>query len=138
MKKPTIEWLKAARDDLDVIRELIDKPHLTHMVAFHVEQAIEKSLKALLEEDEIETPKIHSLTRLMNLLKREIKITNHDLLKILDQLYLDARYPGELGLLPYGKPTLEDANEFYRFAVEIFEEACNLLKINMNMLDNRD
>lgn len=108
------------------------------MVAFHAEQAIEKSLKALLEEDEIETPKIHSLTRLMNLLKREIKITNHDLLKILDQLYLDARYPGELGLLPYGKPTLEDANEFYRFAVELFEEACNLLKINKNMLDNRD
>jgi len=31
---------------------------------------------------------------------------------ILHQLYIDARYPVDFGLLPYGKPSLEDARRF--------------------------
>ena len=31
--------------------------------------------------------------------------------------YIDSRYPGDMGLLPYGKPTLEDAKEFHEFAL---------------------
>ena len=38
---------------------------------------------------------------------------NTDLFILLDQLYIDARYPGELGLLPDGKPSVSEAREFY-------------------------
>ena len=35
-----------------------------------------------------------------------------------------------MGLLPYGKPTLEDAREFYEFAISVFEKVCDILKID--------
>jgi len=35
-----------------------------------------------------------------------------------------------MGLLPHGKPTLEDAQEFYDFAVDIFNQVCNILNID--------
>jgi len=38
-----------------------------------------------------------------------------------DKLYIDARYPGNLGLLPKGKPTLADAQQFYEFAQKIYQ-----------------
>lgn len=37
----------------------------------------------------------------------------------LDRLYIDARYPGELGLMPYGKPTLEEAEIYFQEALKI-------------------
>ncbi|MCD6374082.1 MAG: HEPN domain-containing protein, partial [Caldisericaceae bacterium] len=52
MKKQTKYWLNLAREDLLVIQKIIDDPTLTNMVAFHAQQAIEKSLKAILEEQE--------------------------------------------------------------------------------------
>jgi len=42
MKKLTEEWLKAAKDDLNVIERIIDDVHLSHIVAFHAQQCIEK------------------------------------------------------------------------------------------------
>ena len=53
MKLITKEWLRRARDDLDVAKEIIVREHLTNMVAFHSQQAVEKSLKAIVEEFEI-------------------------------------------------------------------------------------
>ena len=44
MRETTREWLSRAKDDLDVIAEIKNKQHLTNMVAFHAQQAIEKSL----------------------------------------------------------------------------------------------
>jgi HEPN domain-containing protein len=58
MKKISEEWLKAAKDDLNVIERILDDEHLTHMVAFHSQQCIEKSLKAIIEEYEMGHMKI--------------------------------------------------------------------------------
>ena len=41
--KQATEWLKAAQDDLDSISYIIEAQHLTNVVAFHSQQAIEKS-----------------------------------------------------------------------------------------------
>ena len=49
MKKQAESWLSAAKDDLDVIKEIIGKDNLTNMIAFHAQQAIEKSFKAVVE-----------------------------------------------------------------------------------------
>jgi len=53
---------------------------------------------------------------------------NIELLIILDQLYIDSRYPGELGLLPNGKPSLTEGNQFNNFAKDIFLSAKNACK----------
>lgn len=37
----------------------------------------------------------------------------------LDRLYIDARYPGDLGLMPYGKPTLEEAEIYFQEALKV-------------------
>lgn len=64
MKTLTEDWLAAAKDDLAVIEKIIDEDHLSHMVAFHSQQCIEKVFKAILEERSLEIPKIHKLVTL--------------------------------------------------------------------------
>jgi len=51
-----------------------------------------------------------------------------DLVKKLDALYIDARYPSEWGILSYGKPTMEDARKFYELAMEIYDMVKNFLR----------
>ena len=140
MRAFTNEWLKAATDDLLIISDIIHRDTLTHMVAFHSQQAIEKVLKALLEEYEIDTPKIHKLIKLNTILLENNKFEQLDkeLLNSLDELYIDSRYPGEMGLLPYGKPTLKDAKRFYEFAQEIFNKVCKILNISIKELNNEN
>ena len=50
MKPITQAWLDRALDDLDAIEQLLEKEHLTNVVSFHAQQAVEKSLKAVIEE----------------------------------------------------------------------------------------
>jgi HEPN domain-containing protein len=124
MKKTTNDWFSSAESDLLLIQEIISRENLTHLSAFHAQQAIEKSFKAIIEEFELGFIKSHSLEMLHNKVKEHISTyINMDQLILLDQLYIDARYPGELGLLPDGKPSTKEANEFYILSKQIFEAA---------------
>lgn len=122
MKKISEEWLKAAKDDLRVADKIIADETLTHMVAFHSQQCIEKSLKAVMEEYGIDLVKIHNLERLLAIVKNYVKIdVDIVLIEKMDKLYIDSRYPADFGLLPDGKPTIEDAEEFYDAASSVHE-----------------
>jgi len=103
MKRQTEHWLDKAEEDLILVEEIIDNEYLTNMVAFHSQQAIEKSIKAVLEEKENHVPRIHNIITLKG------KIEN----------YIDSRYPTDLGLLPDGKPSKEIAEKFFGIATEI-------------------
>jgi HEPN domain-containing protein len=128
MKKIAEEWLKSASDDLRVIERIISDEHLTHIVAFHSQQCIEKSLKAVCEEFEIEAGKIHNLERLFQLVRGHLEVdTDPNLIPMLDKLYIDSRYPGDLGLLPEGKPTPEYSKSFHDFAERIYEKVKSTL-----------
>ena len=120
-KRQALHWLEAAKDDLDTITYLIDDEHLTNIVAFHAHQAVEKSLKALIEYNETSVHKTHNLERLYNNINEQIRI-DYDMLELLNELYIESRYPGDMGLLPNGKPTLEEAKNFYMFARFVYEE----------------
>jgi len=124
------EWMKASYYDLMVISEIIDNNILTHMVAFHSQQSLEKSFKALLEYNNKDVPKKHDLLLLKSKVEDFIKIDNEDTLEDINELYVDSRYPGEFGLLPDGKPSIEKAIEFYRFAQNIFDKICTILEID--------
>ena len=124
MKKPTEEWFNSAESDLLLIREISLNENLTHLSAFHAQQAIEKAFKAVIEEFDLGFVKTHSLEVLYNIIKDRILLKpDYDLLIILDQLYIDSRYPGEMGLLPNGKPTLKESKKFLDLATEIVEAA---------------
>ena len=121
MKPTTTAWLAAPKDDLLLIDEIYQKAELTHLVAFHAQQAIEKAFKAVLEEFDNVVPRIHSLETLLPKVQAYFELSaDFDLLEDLDKLYIDARYPGDLGLLPYGKPSLSDADGFKGVANNIY------------------
>ncbi len=122
------EWMKSAKLDLDCIHCMINEEHLTPVIAFHAQQAIEKTLKGWLEFKNVKTPKTHKLQSLFALAALDLEI-DEDLLIVLDDLYIDSRYPGEFGLLPEGNPTTEDAKQFYVLAEYVFDKACQQLNI---------
>ncbi len=120
------EWLKSAKTDLLTIEKIINEADLSHVVAFHSQQAVEKSFKALLENRKIDFKKQHDLIKIKN--KIDDFDADQDTLDTLNKLYIDSRYPGELGLLPYGKPTIQDAKNFFDFACEIYDKIDAILK----------
>jgi len=129
MKAITREWLDRAEDDLNAARLLMDSPDLTHLAAFHAQQAVEKSLKAVIEEYDLGLVKTHSLTRLLDVVRSNLDIlVDLDMLDRLEAVYIEARYPSELGLLPYGKPTHEDTRDLLSFANTIYEQVMAGLK----------
>ncbi|HNS21685.1 MAG TPA: HEPN domain-containing protein [Sedimentisphaerales bacterium] len=124
MKEITEHWLHAAHDDLRVTERIASDESLTHMVAFHAQQCIEKSLKAIVEEHQLGHIRIHNLARLLEIVRPILAIDAEAILiEKLDKLYIDARYPAELGLLPNGRPTLTDARQFYALAQSTYATA---------------
>jgi HEPN domain-containing protein len=113
-------WLSSAEMDLENIRVIIDNEFLTPVSCFHAQQCVEKSFKAMLEHHAIRIPKTHDLLRLYNPVDEFIsKEVDMKLLQKLNDVYVDTRYPGDLGLMPDGKPTVEEARQFYDFALSI-------------------
>ncbi len=96
MKDETREWLKYADADLSAAADLLSTGHPSHCLMF-CQQAIEKTLKALyVEALGDEPPRIHSLTRLAELLGLEVSEDQRALLADLGNLYFMLTYPGEL------------------------------------------
>ena len=124
------EWLKAAYLDIDSMSYIVKVEHLSSITAFHSQQSIEKTLKAIVQHKYSNVKNQHDLLKLYNSVSDVFTIDNLDILDTLNRLYTDSRYPGSFGLLPNGKPTLEDAKEFYEFALDIFDRVCKLLEID--------
>lgn len=121
--------MTSAQDDLETIAEVVENPRLTNIVAFHAQQCIEKCFKALLEEREERVPNIHNLVTLLAKVEGSLdESIDEDLLERLNQLYIEARYPGERGLLPEGKPPPDEAHRFYQFTQSIYEQIQRVLQ----------
>ena len=121
MKIITKEWLDLAFLDLESISYLIIDDRLTGQVAFLSQQAIEKSLKAIIEEYNSKVPRIHSLSKLFELCSANIDLEVNEIVVIaLDSIYTESRYPGEQGLLPEGKPGKDQVSKYFEFAKYVF------------------
>ncbi len=129
MKRQAEIWMDSASDDLLVIKEIIRNHGLTHMVAFHAQQAVEKSFKAVLEENEEEVPRTHNLISLKGRTEKYISIKiERDCFDRLNELYIDSRYPADTGLLPDGKPPPQTASDFFRTAETIYKKTREYLE----------
>ncbi len=131
MKKATAEWLKFASGDFQAAKKLSDEPDLTNIVLFHCQQTIEKSLKALLSEHINSVPRIHSVytlfERLPENIKHKLNIQIEDI-EIIDTIYIDSRYPSDMGLLPSGLPTKQELTYILDLTKIIFNKTSGLLK----------
>jgi HEPN domain-containing protein len=122
MKQTTREWLKYAEDDLLAARALSHEDRLSNLVAFHCQQCLEKCFKAVIEEMDKPFIKSHDLIRLQ--LHANVALTDQEvtLLGLINEVYIDSRYPGDLGLLPNGKPTNIEINLFIEFCETILQK----------------
>jgi HEPN domain-containing protein len=98
MKPLTLEWMKKADDDFAVAgRELrVRKSPVYDAVCFHSQQCAEKYLKAFLQEDGQDIPRIHNLIDLLNLceeLDSSLGLLQPDLW-VLERYAVGVRYPG--------------------------------------------
>jgi HEPN domain-containing protein len=125
MKQTTREWLLAAEDDLIAAKKLVGEDRLTNVVAFHCQQCLEKCFKAVIEEQGKSSIKSHDLLRLQLNANIQIGESETILLGIINEVYIDARYPGDLGLLPHGKPTIAEVETFIGFCEAIFFKITN-------------
>jgi len=128
VKRITRDWLLSAEMDLRSIERVLDEEFLAPVACFHAQQCAEKSLKAILEEKGVRPPKTHDILRLYGLVSEATGLElDLRMLQVLNDLYVDARYPGEFGLLPYGRPSSDDARQFYEFAAEVYRKAWELV-----------
>lgn len=119
MKPITREWLNAANDDLIAMEVMLGREEITNMVAFHAQRAIEKSFKAIVEEYNLGNFKTHHLESLYAKILPFLSGFNETILAELDTVYIEARYPGDLGLMPHGKPSIEEAAIYSMEALKI-------------------
>jgi HEPN domain-containing protein len=86
-------------------------------------------LKAVLEEYAGAVPKIHDLDRLFIEARKYIDLDKDAaVVNKLNTLYIESRYPGAFGFLPYGKPTSADVKSFHAFAETIYNTVRNHLE----------
>ncbi len=122
MKASTKQWLEFAQTDLRSCENNLSDEFVTNVVAFHAQQAVEKAFKALIEEKGIRMSRIHNLTRLFALTESFLILPIDETeLDMLDNVYTSSRYPGEIGLLSTGKPSIKESIELYTIALRIYD-----------------
>ena len=128
MKPSTQQWLEFAKADLINCQRILEDEFLTTILAFHSQQVVEKCIKALINEKDLDIPRIHNLVRLYQVvesfLKNPIEIRE---LMALDSVYTSSRYPSDIGMIASGKPTRQDAMALYESAKRIYESITELI-----------
>jgi HEPN domain-containing protein len=121
MKQTTKDWLFIAEDDLLAAKKLANEERLSNLVSFHCQQCIEKCFKAVIEELDKPFIKSHDLLRLQLNANIQLSAEETILLKTINEVYIDSRYPGDLGLLPHGKPTILEIDAFIHFCETLLD-----------------
>jgi len=126
MKIITSQWVEYARRDFDLAKDNLNEEYYSNIVLYHCQQSVEKVFKAILEENGVKFPKTHNLINLFELISNKTDITltiDLEELNQLNDIYAESRYPGEVGLIPEGFPTKEDAVKLFNITNKIFNEA---------------
>jgi HEPN domain-containing protein len=85
-----------AEKDFKAASVILNEEYLTNIVAFHCQQAIEKYFKAYILEHDKPLLKIHDLPKLYGIIKEIKDVEDEDLLSVINETYIEDRYPGDL------------------------------------------
>ncbi|BER91413.1 MAG: hypothetical protein PWP60_1197 [Candidatus Atribacteria bacterium] len=116
MKKITETWLSYALEDLIMAQKALEMG-IYRQTCFHAQQTVEKGFKAILLEKGVKIRRIHNLLEISGELEAcgmhlPVELSELDFLNRVYRL----RYPPDIGLLPYGQPTEEDAQKAVKIA----------------------
>ncbi|MBD3306285.1 HEPN domain-containing protein [candidate division KSB3 bacterium] len=94
MKNETHQWLEYAEQDYQAAQILLQS-HLYNPCLYHVQQSIEKYLKAIIVEYEFGFQRTHSIRGLVNIVSQHgvlVEIAEDDI-DLIDAIYMPVRYP---------------------------------------------
>ena len=119
------DWMRFARSDLAVARSVHDADVLMETLCFHAQQAVEKSLKAVLLARSVAFPHTHNLRILMDLVSNVESLPPDVVASVgLVGYAVEVRYPGI-----YEDITEDEYREAVRLATVVLvwaETACTL------------
>lgn len=119
MRKEAEAWIRISAEDLQSAEVLSDQK-LFRPACYHAQQSVEKCLKALIVDCDVEIPRTHNILDLNNAAKKlgyAVEVTDEDAV-FLSSIYR-ARYPSDAGLLPLGEPIEQDAERALKIAQEM-------------------
>jgi len=91
-------WLRHAHGDLALARTRLGAHVPNELLCFHAQQAAEKAIKAVLIVHDIEPPRTHSITALVDLLPSNISRPDSLMAaRALTSFAAVTRYPGQQG-----------------------------------------
>jgi HEPN domain-containing protein len=103
-KKQSMEWFARGDHDIESAQLLYEEKGYTDVIAYHIQQAIEKYLKGYLVFHGKKYPKIHDLDTLVNMISKFDKgfLTFTELCEKVTRYYIEERYPpGPLTVYTY-------------------------------------
>ena len=124
MKPATREWVEKAEGDWTIVRrEWKSRKPVYDAVCFHLQQCVEKYLKALLEEYGHYVAKTHSVAVLIEKCEPQLVIPDEmkKELKGLTFYAVSYRYPGESANRQETKEATEIVKRFRRFIREYLQ-----------------
>lgn len=130
------QWLEKAEEDFGVADLLLaeNTPYLS-AAGFHLQQAAEKFLKAVLVHHQVDFPKTHDLGELLDLLTSVEAPLAEALENItdLDPYSVQARYPGDLPAV-----SREEAEEAQRLTREVRDQVSAVLTAYLGPAEGSD
>ena len=129
MKESTENWLKIAAKDLKIAEASLDANEPIGVI-FHLHASVEKTLKAIYEEEKGDPPHIHRLKKLaIDCCDIKLKEREKELLGILDTAFINSRYPKSIEMF--------EAEYNINSCKNLIEETKGLIKWLKSLLNNR-
>ena len=118
------EWLEKAERDLGLADLAIREKTYPDLICFHLPQAVEKYLKAVIQKHTEKVPRLHSLSYLLEVLERHVEIPEEirRMIVPMEDYSVGVRYPG----LP--EPTWEDVDRSFTATKKIKEFIYSILE----------
>jgi len=128
MKDETVTWLSYADENLDVAALAFDHGHLNASLQ-NAQQAVEKYLKAVIVERELEFRRTHSIRELLAVLSdRGVSMSvSEDEMDLIDSIYVPSKYP-MYSALPQTLPDPAICRDALSIAHKVKELTADILK----------
>lgn len=129
MKDETRTWLLYADENLDVAELALKHGHLNSCLQ-NAQQAVEKYLKAIVVERDLEFRRTHSIRELKGLLSDQgisVNISDDDM-DLMDTIYLPSKYPA-YSALPHTLPEPEICKDALKAAKKVRNSVSQVLNV---------
>ena len=128
MKDETSTWLSYADENLDVAELALEHGHLNSCLQ-NAQQAVEKYLKAVIVNRDLQFRRTHSIRELVGLLSdQDIHVDiSDDGMDLMDTIYVPSKYP-VYSALPQALPDPEICKDALKAAKKVRDSVSQIIK----------